>query len=93
MCTFLALKQHNVSAFFRQPPLIALKLKRHKALHLAPLVLDPGDAPGPVQGPVCPEEAVPGVRGPVVISHQLNDLPPDNLSLLLGPHRPGGAWG
>ena len=33
-----------------------------KGPHLAPFVLDPGDAPGPVQSPVCPEEAVPGVR-------------------------------
>ena len=64
-----------------------------RAAHLAPLVLHPGDAPGPVQSAVCPEEAVSGVRGPVVIPHQLNDLPPDNLRLLLGPHGPGGAWG
>ena len=64
-----------------------------RAAHLAPLVLHPGDAPGPVQSAVCPEEAVSGVRGPVVIPHQLNDLPPDNLRLLLGPHGPGGTWG
>ena len=63
-----------------------------RAAHLAPLVLHPGDAPGPVQSAVCPEETVPGVRGPVVIPHQLNDLHPDNLRLLLGPHRPRGAY-